>query len=105
MPILPGSNTFLTLTLKKHVKTVIKVFPCLTLLDFLVFLGIFCVGLSVETNANLLLAPVSCIFQFFEIFCNLKVFLKILQKKIMQSSREELPYLEVLRKPHLACLI
>ena len=48
MSSLSFRNKFLTLTLKKYAKTDIKVFQtCLTVVDFLIFLEIFCAVLQI----------------------------------------------------------
>ena len=80
---LPWRNKCLTLALNKRKKkqtqkqkTNIKVFLFyVTLLDFLLFVKIFCTGLSVETNAyNSPHSP--SIFNILIFCCNLEIFLK-----------------------------
>ena len=82
IPLVPSRNKFLALSLKKYEKktkkkTEIKIFrPCLSFLGFLNFLKIFCAG-SLEINGNSHVAPAPCKLQYFDIFRDFKVFLKV----------------------------
>ena len=65
---------------QKYAKTDIKVFPfCLTLIDFLIFLKIFCKGVSVETNVNLQLSSFPFNFLCLDVIFSFKVFLENLK--------------------------